>query len=117
MPSLVCQSQTGNYIYLNNFNGPNSTLYFLFLFVFFLFSLNKHEYNVFNKINTVKKNLIYFVERGSCKHVAGICHHIIAKITRGENVSDVKDILLCHTRSAILGSCDKKFSRSATTWR
>ena len=30
---------------------------------------------------------------------------------------DVKDILLCHTRSAILGSCDKKFSRSATTWR
>ena len=60
---------------------------FYFFLYFFLFSLNKHEYNVFNKINTVKKNLIYFVERGSCKHVAGICHHIIAKITRGENVS------------------------------
>lgn len=25
--------------------------------------------------------------RGSCKHVAGICHHIIAKIAGGENVS------------------------------
>ncbi len=25
--------------------------------------------------------------RGSCKHVAGICHHIIATIARGENLS------------------------------
>ena len=28
---------------------------FFFFFIFFIFPLNKHEYNIFNKISTVKK--------------------------------------------------------------
>ena len=54
---------------------------FIFFIVIFLvfcccfFPNFKHEYNVLNKIINLFCRL-----RGSCEHVARICHHIIVKI-------------------------------------